>query len=124
MRSQSMREKRRLGTELFDVMPADEKALVFCVTQEHALRITHIIREETKRRGFHAAHYCERVTADDGAVGERLYTYTSNLHLAFDLSSRRASAKNASRGGAFDIMAAWKRSFIPFAPRFRISVSA
>ena len=43
MRSQSMREKRRLGTELFDVMPADEKALVFCVTQEHALRITHII---------------------------------------------------------------------------------
>ena len=71
MRSQSMREKRRLGTELFDVMPADEKALVFCVTQEHALRITHLIREEAKRRGFHAAHYCERVTADDGAVGEQ-----------------------------------------------------
>ena len=57
--------------ELFDVMPADEKALVFCVTQEHALRITHIIREEAKRRGLHAAHYCERVTADDGAVGEQ-----------------------------------------------------
>ena len=63
-------------------------------------------------------------SADDGAVGERLYTYTSNLHLALDLSSRRASVKDASRGGAFDIMVVWKRSFIPFALRFRISVFA
>ena len=54
----------------------------------------------------------------------RLYTYTSNLHLALDLSSRRASVKDASRGGAFDIMVVWKRSFIPFALRFRISVFA
>lgn len=57
--------------ELFKVMPATEKALVFCVTQEHALRITHIIREEATRHGIHAAHYCERVTADDGAIGEQ-----------------------------------------------------
>ena len=57
--------------ELYNVMPANEKALVFCVTQEHALRITHIIREEAEKRGIHAAHYCERVTADDGAIGEQ-----------------------------------------------------
>ena len=62
---------RHFIRELYDVMPADEKALVFCVTQEHALRITHIIREEAERRGIHAAHYCERVTADDGTVGEQ-----------------------------------------------------
>lgn len=68
--------------ELFDVMPADEKALVFCVTQEHALRIAHIIREEAQKRGIHAAHYCERVTADDGAVGEQyLKEFRNNENL-------------------------------------------
>ena len=68
--------------ELFDVMPADEKALVFCVTQEHALRITHIIREEAKKRGIHAKHYCERVTADDGAIGEQyLKEFRNNENL-------------------------------------------
>ena len=68
--------------ELFDVMPANEKALVFCVTQEHALRITHIIREEAGRRGIHAAHYCERVTADDGVVGEQyLKEFRNNENL-------------------------------------------
>lgn len=62
---------RHFVRELYDVMPANEKALVFCVTQEHALRIAHIIREEAARRGVTAAHYCERVTADDGATGEQ-----------------------------------------------------
>ncbi len=57
--------------ELYEVMPAKEKALVFCVTQEHALRIAHIICEEAKRRGVYETHYCERVTAEDGAVGEQ-----------------------------------------------------
>ena len=57
--------------ELFKVMPRDQKALVFCVTQAHAARITHLIREEAKKYGIHATHYCERVTAEDGAVGEQ-----------------------------------------------------
>ena len=70
-RVQILQRDRHFVHELFDVMPVNEKALVFCVTQEHALRITHIIREEAKRRGIVAAHYCERVTADDGAVGEQ-----------------------------------------------------
>lgn len=62
---------RHFVDELFKVMPPDQKALVFCVTQEHALRIAHLIREKAKALGIVAAHYCERVTADDGAIGEQ-----------------------------------------------------
>lgn len=57
--------------ELFKVMPRDQKALVFCVTQDHAARITRLIREEAKKYGIYAPHYCERVTAEDGAIGEQ-----------------------------------------------------
>ena len=57
--------------ELFKVMPRDQKGLVFCVTQEHAARMTRLIREEAKKYNIHAAHYCERVTAEDGAIGEQ-----------------------------------------------------
>lgn len=57
--------------ELFKVMPRDRKALVFCVTQEHAARIARLIREEAKTYGIYAPHYCERVTAEDGAIGEQ-----------------------------------------------------
>ena len=64
---------RHFVRELFDEgkMPLDQKALVFCATQEHAARISQIIREEAKARGVSAPHYCERVTADDGAIGEQ-----------------------------------------------------
>ncbi|MDO5462907.1 MAG: DEAD/DEAH box helicase family protein [bacterium] len=57
--------------ELFKVMPRNQKALVFCVTQEHAARIVHLIREEAQKYGIYAPHYCERVTAEDGAIGEQ-----------------------------------------------------
>jgi len=73
---------RHFVHELFEVMPANEKALVFCVTQEHAMRIKHIIDEEAAKRGIHAAHYCERVTADDGATGEQfLKEFRNNENL-------------------------------------------
>ena len=64
---------RHFVLELFDGgrMPLDQKAIVFCATQEHAARIANLIREEAKRRGVGAAHYCERVTAADGAIGEQ-----------------------------------------------------
>ena len=63
---------RHFVLELFDggKMPLDQKAIVFCATQEHAARIANLIREEAKRRGVGATHYCERVTAADGAIGE------------------------------------------------------
>ena len=70
-RVQIAQRDRHFVKELFDVMPYKEKALVFCVTQEHAMRIAHIIREEAKKRGVFAPHYCERVTSEDGAAGEQ-----------------------------------------------------
>ena len=70
-RIEILERDRHFVEELFKVMPADEKAIVFCVTQEHAMRITHFIREEAKKHGIYATHYCERVTADDGARGEQ-----------------------------------------------------
>lgn len=70
-RVQILERDRHFVRELFDVMPYKEKALVFCVTQEHAMRMTHLIREEANRRGVYAPHYCERVTAEDGEIGER-----------------------------------------------------
>ena len=64
---------RHFALELFDKgrMPLDQKAIVFCATQEHAARIANLIREEAKKRGIDAMHYCERVTAADGAIGEQ-----------------------------------------------------
>jgi type I restriction enzyme R subunit len=64
---------RHFVLELFDKgrMPLDQKAIVFCATQEHAARIANIIRAEAKKRGIDALHYCERVTAADGAIGEQ-----------------------------------------------------
>lgn len=70
-RIEILERDRHFVDELFKVMPLDKKAIVFCVTQEHAMRITHIIREEAKKRGVYAPHYCERVTSDDGAQGEQ-----------------------------------------------------
>ena len=70
-RIEILERDRHFVDELFKVMPLDKKAIVFCVTQEHAMRIAHIIREEAKKRGVYAPHYCERVTSDDGAQGEQ-----------------------------------------------------
>lgn len=69
-RIEILQRDRHFVEELFKVMPYNEKAIVFCVTQEHALRITHMIREEAKKHGIYAPHYSERVTAEDGPVGE------------------------------------------------------
>ena len=70
-RIEILQRDRHYVKELFKVMPLNEKAIVFCVTQEHALRIAHLIREEAKKHGIYAPNYCERVTADDGKIGER-----------------------------------------------------
>ena len=85
---------RHFVRELYEVMPANEKALVFCATQEHALRIAQIIREEARRRGVHAAHYCERVTAEDGEAGERFlrqFRNSENLVPTVLTTSRKLS---------------------------------
>ena len=60
--------------ELLNKIDPDEKTIIFCATQKHAMIDKH------KRRP--ASNYCERVTADDGEVGEAtLRTFQDNEKL-------------------------------------------
>lgn len=86
---------RHFVEELFSVMPPMEKTIVFCVTQQHAARIARTIREVALEKfGISAEHYCERVTAEDGAVGEhylRLFRDTANEIPAILVTSMKLS---------------------------------
>ncbi len=53
--------------ELLNKIDPDEKTIVFCATQKHAMIVRDMINKHKKRP---ANNYCERVTADDGEVGE------------------------------------------------------
>lgn len=46
----------------------DEKTLVFCATQEHALLVRDLVNQIKSSKD---PNYCHRVTADDGALGEQ-----------------------------------------------------
>ena len=61
------REKKRV--ELFmSMIDQREKTLVFCATQEHALAVRDLINQiKTSTE----PNYCQRVTANDGALGEQ-----------------------------------------------------
>jgi type I restriction enzyme, R subunit len=53
-----------------------EKTLVFCATQEHAGLVRDLINQVKKSKD---PHYCVRVTANDGALGEQyLRTFQDN----------------------------------------------
>lgn len=54
--------------ELLDQINPDEKTIVFCATQSHALQIMAMINQWKK---VPDSNYCERVTANDGAEGEK-----------------------------------------------------
>jgi len=63
----SAREKKRV--ELFmGMIDQREKTLVFCATQLHALAVRDVINQIKTSQD---PHYCTRVTADDGALGEQ-----------------------------------------------------
>ena len=55
---------------LFERMPHDRKAVVFCVTQAHARRIKRLIDVKARTLGVTDPHYCEVVTAESGKEGE------------------------------------------------------
>ena len=62
-----IRERDELRVEEFlDSANPDEKAIVFCATQNHAMQVRDMINSQAKR----GANYCVRVTADDGSEGE------------------------------------------------------
>jgi len=53
--------------ELLGKIDPDEKTIVFCGSQQHAMVVRDLVNKHKKRP---ASNYCERVTADDGEVGE------------------------------------------------------
>ncbi len=61
------REKYRVQTLLAQI-DSNEKTLVFCENQAHALLIRDLINQNTESQD---PNYCHRVTADDGKVGEQ-----------------------------------------------------
>lgn len=61
------REKSRVE-EFMDQIDQRQKTLVFCATQEHAARVRNYINQVKDNPD---PHYCERVTADDGKLGEQ-----------------------------------------------------
>jgi type I restriction enzyme R subunit len=62
-------ERERYRVKLFmDMIDQAQKTLVFCATQEHALAVRDCINQIKQSRD---PNYCIRVTANDGAEGER-----------------------------------------------------
>ena len=61
------REQSRIH-EFMDQIDPRQKTLVFCATQNHALAVRDYINQI---KDIEDPHYCERVTASDGALGEQ-----------------------------------------------------
>jgi type I restriction enzyme R subunit len=69
------RERYRVKLFLENIEPT-EKTLVFCATQEHALAVRDLVNQ---MKANPDPHYCERVTANDGAQGDYwLRTFRDN----------------------------------------------
>lgn len=64
-----IKEREAKRVQLFlDEINQNEKAIVFCATQNHALAIRDLINQYKKSK---EPNYCVRVTANDGALGEQ-----------------------------------------------------
>jgi type I restriction enzyme, R subunit len=62
-------ERERARVKLFmQQIDQNEKTLVFCATQDHALAVRDLINQLKKSND---PNYCQRVTANDGALGEQ-----------------------------------------------------
>ncbi len=70
-------ERERKRVEIFmSQIDQNEKTLVFCATQAHALLVRDLINQIKKSKD---PNYCQRVTADDGALGdEHLRSFQDN----------------------------------------------
>lgn len=76
-RTIEIRERERKRVEIFmSQIDQNEKTLVFCATQAHALLVRDLINQIKKSKD---PNYCQRVTADDGALGdEHLRNFQDN----------------------------------------------
>jgi type I restriction enzyme R subunit len=64
-----IKEREAHRVKLFmDMIDQREKTLVFCATQVHALAVRDLINQMKTSKD---SNYCQRVTADDGALGEQ-----------------------------------------------------
>lgn len=64
-----IREREKYRVKLFmDAIDQREKTLVFCANQHHALAVRDLINQMKTSAD---PHYCERVTADEGALGDQ-----------------------------------------------------
>ncbi|MCX6006691.1 MAG: DEAD/DEAH box helicase family protein [Chloroflexi bacterium] len=61
------REAKRVDIFLSDINQ-DEKSIVFCATQDHAMAVRDLINQKKKSK---EPNYCVRVTANDGALGDQ-----------------------------------------------------
>jgi type I restriction enzyme R subunit len=62
-------EREKLRVRLFmEAIDQNEKTLVFCANQAHALLVRDLVNQTKSCRD---PHYCERVTADEGELGEQ-----------------------------------------------------
>ena len=61
------REAKRVRI-FMDAIDQNEKTLVFCATQEHALAVRDLINQMKKSKN---PNYCHRVTANDGILGDQ-----------------------------------------------------
>lgn len=64
-----IKERERKRVEIFmEAIDQREKTLVFCATQDHALAVRDLINQI---KDSSDPNYCQRVTANDGALGEQ-----------------------------------------------------
>ena len=64
-----IREREAYRVRLFmEQIDQREKTLVFCATQNHALAVRDLINQT---KASHDPNYCQRVTANDGELGEQ-----------------------------------------------------
>ncbi|MEI8291634.1 MAG: DEAD/DEAH box helicase family protein [Verrucomicrobiota bacterium] len=68
-RTIEIREREKKRVEIFmSQINQNEKTLVFCANQAHALMVRDLINQLKASKD---PNYCQRVTADDGALGEQ-----------------------------------------------------
>jgi type I restriction enzyme R subunit len=68
-RTIEIREREKKRVEIFlSQINQNEKTLVFCANQAHALLVRDLINQMKTSKD---PNYCQRVTADDGALGEQ-----------------------------------------------------
>jgi len=64
-----IRERERKRVAIFmELINQGEKTLVFCATQDHALAVRDLVNQ---MKTSHDPNYCQRVTANDGELGEQ-----------------------------------------------------